>query len=177
MGRRSAVPVGYTMEEFAEDYANVLAARFSHPVPVLGFSTGGFLVMQLAADHPALVELLVVAGAGHTLSETGRAANRRWIEALTWGRPGDEWRELAVDLIGTQLIRARAGHVLASVGPLTPANCIDGIRTAAAETDFDIGPSLSKIAAPTLIVAGDRDTTCPADILHRTARGIDGAQL
>ena len=178
VGRRPAVPQGYTMAAFAEDYAHALGARFSRPVPVLGFSTGGFLGMQLAVDHPDLVERLVVAGAGHTLSEAGRAANRRWIQGLTEDRPGEAWRELAADVIGSDRVRGLAAHVLAAVGPLvTPVNCLDGIRTAAAETTFDIGPSLPRIAAPTLLVAGDRDANCTTDILLRTARGIPGARL
>lgn len=178
MGRRTAVPEGYTMAEFAADYANALSTRFSRPVPVLGFSTGGFLGMQLAADHPDLVERLVVAGAGHTLSEAGRGANLRWIEALTGGRPGDAWRELAADAVGSDRPRALVGRVLAAVGPLvTPADCVDGIRTAAAETHFDVGPSLPRISAPTLLVAGDRDANCTTELLLRTARGVPGARL
>lgn len=178
IGRRPGVPPGSTMTDFTEDYAEFLSARFASPIPVLGFSTGGLLGLQLAARHPDLIDRLVVAGTGHRVSDTGRAANLRWVEALTGGRPRDAWREIATDLVGSDRLRTLAGHFLAAVGPLvTPADCSDGIRTAVAETAFDIGPELPRITAPTLVVAGDRDLTCTPSILSATAHGIPGARL
>jgi len=178
LGRRRDVPAGFAISDFAQDCADALRSRFDRPMAVVGFSTGGFLGMQLAADHPDLVERLVVAGAGHRLSDAGRAANRRWIEALSDGRPRDAWRELAPDVVASGRSRAVTGAALAAIAPLiTPADCSDGIRTATAESSLDLAPSLARITAPTLLVAGDRDASCTPSILVETQRGIPDAHL
>jgi pimeloyl-ACP methyl ester carboxylesterase len=178
VGRRRAVPAGYAISDFAKDCADALRSRFDRPMAVVGFSTGGFLGMQLAADHPDLVERLVVAGAGHRLSDAGRAANLRWIEALTERRAGDAWRELAADVVTSGSAQAVVGAALAAIAPLiTPDDCTDGIRTAAAESSLDLSPSLARISAPTLLVAGDRDASCTPSILAETQRGIPDAHL
>ncbi|HYO19408.1 MAG TPA: alpha/beta hydrolase [Dermatophilaceae bacterium] len=178
VGRRRAAPDGYAISDFAHDCAEALGVRFGGPIPVVCFSTGGFVGLRLAVDHPDLVERLVVAGAGHQLSEAGRESNRRWIEALTEHRPRDAWRELAADVVRSDRALSAVGAVLAAIAPLiTPDDCSDGIRTAIAETSLDLGPSLSRIGAPTLLVAGDRDASCTPVILAETQSGIPDAQL
>lgn len=83
VGRRQDVPAGFEISDFAADCAAYLRARFSAPVPVVGFSTGGFIALQLAIDHPELVERLVVVGAGATLTARARRSEAHWIKFLT----------------------------------------------------------------------------------------------
>lgn len=110
MGRTPAVPPDVTMADLAEDYARAIRAHFGRPVPVVGFSTGGFLGLQLTVDHPELVERLVVVGAGHCLSDEGRATNRRWVAALEQRRFSDAWKELAPDVVSWGPARSLVGH-------------------------------------------------------------------
>ncbi len=160
IGRRVGVPVGYTMADFADDYADEIRRRFDRPMPVVGFSTGGLLGLQLALDHPEVVDRLVVIGAGARLSDSARASDRRWIAALEQGRVADAWRALVVDATPTPRRAACSRRRLDAVGPwVTPADCSDGIRTARAEVDVDLTASAAGLRVPTLLVVGGRDPT------------------
>lgn len=177
MGRTPAVPPDVTMADLAEDYACAIRAR-GRPVPVVGFSTGGFLGLQLAVDHPELVERLVVVGAGHRLSDEGRATSRRWVAALEQRRFSDAWKELAPDVVSWGPARSLVGTALATIGPfLTPDDVSDGIRTARAEESFDVRDSVGRITTPTLLVVGDQDANCGVDLITDTRDRIPGAAL
>jgi pimeloyl-ACP methyl ester carboxylesterase len=46
------------------------------------------------------------------------------------------------------------------------------VAFARAEDAFDLGERLGDITAPTLVIAGERDTVYSPDILRRTADGV-----
>src|SRR5215218_7951709 len=62
---RTGKPGGrYTVSQFADDAAALIAALGLGPVHVIGLSMGGMIAFQLAADHPALVRSLVIVNSG-----------------------------------------------------------------------------------------------------------------
>ena len=56
-----------TFADVAERHAAAIEERFGGPVPVVGHSTGGSLLLQLLADRPEVVSRAVVASAAYTL--------------------------------------------------------------------------------------------------------------
>lgn len=177
-GRRVGVPAAYNMSDFADDYATEIRARFGRPMPVVGYSTGGLLGLQLALTAPGCVSRLVVVGAAHRLSDDARAGVLRWAAALESGRVGDAWRELAPDAVASAGVARHLAPVLGALGPLlTPDDCTDGIRTARAESDHDLGAWLAMIKAPTLLIVGDRDVNVGVELAGRTQQGLPDARV
>jgi 3-oxoadipate enol-lactonase len=62
-GRSPAVPGRCTMEDLAEDAAELIREELGGPVHFVGISMGGMVGQQLAASHPELVGSMVVANA------------------------------------------------------------------------------------------------------------------
>ncbi len=87
--RRPELAAGATMADLAADTAAALAAW--GPVALHGASTGGSLALQVALDHPHLVQRLVLASAASTLGEGGRRIQRDMIETLRDDRVADVW--------------------------------------------------------------------------------------
>lgn len=172
LGRREDVPAGFTIADFAQDTAEFLIARATGPVPVIGFSTGGFVALQLALDHPELVERLVVIGAGPALSASGAASERVWLDHLEAGQSADAWRQVGVDLAGAGLPGRLLGALLATLGPgLDPRSQADALATARADLAFDITDRIDQLGVPTLFVLGRRDSSVdPAAVAAASAR-------
>lgn len=61
---RSDKPVGpYSIRQFSDDVAAVIVALDLAPVTVVGISMGGMTAFQLGADHPELIDRLVIVNA------------------------------------------------------------------------------------------------------------------
>lgn len=178
MGRRMGVPDGYSIEDFAADAATAISALFPHPVPVVGFSTGGLVALQLAVDHPEVVDRIVVIGAGPRLSPHARISEQRWAAYLEQGRPDAAWRELAEDVTRFPPAQSLLAATLARVGPwLTPTDVSDGVATARADVAFDATGSVAGIRCPTLFVIGLSDPSCELPVIQRARDAIPSGQL
>jgi pimeloyl-ACP methyl ester carboxylesterase len=58
-----------------------------------------------------------------------------------------------------------------------PADPSDLVTTILAEDQFSFQQQLARIAAPTLVIAGERDPFYSPTLLEETAAGIPGARL
>ncbi|MFI6501199.1 alpha/beta fold hydrolase [Nonomuraea typhae] len=176
VNRAPNLPPGTTMAEIAEQHALELGKRFGEPVDVLGMSSGGSLALQLAADHPGVVNRMVVAGAAGTLPPRTRLAQRRYTEAVAAGRRGAQ--HLAPLAGGNPVTRAFFTVLMWLADPaIRPANPHDMLHFAQAEDAFDVRERLPAIQTPTLVVGGERDLAYPLELFRETADGLPYGKL
>lgn len=155
----SDAPEGdYTLPQLAADVVAAMEAAGIPHAAIAGVSLGGMIAMQMALDFPDRVEALaLVCTSAHmdvpswnTRVETVRAQGTQAIAELAMGRflsPGfvRTHPAIAQGLRGSLVAMADAGY----------AGCGAAIR------DMQLAERLPAIAVPTLIVAGDRDTSTP----------------
>lgn len=174
VNRRPGLPPGTTMTDLAAVYAQAIRATFEAPVNMLAISTGGSIALQLAADHPGLVDRLVLAGTACTLGPIGRRAQRAYIERARQGRrPSPALAEVVTEsTIGRRLLEgllwlSDSGH----------EDHTDAVVVLDAEDGFDLRGRLHDIKAATLLIQGDRDLVYPLELARQTVEGIPDAQL
>ncbi|HEX7094846.1 MAG TPA: alpha/beta hydrolase, partial [Acidimicrobiales bacterium] len=178
LGRRAGQPPGTTMHDLAADVATAITRELGGPVPLMGVSTGGSIALQVAIDHPSLVQRLVVVGAAARLSDAGRDAQRRLAELTEQGRPRDAWATVGRMSAGSELGGRVMGAMMWLGGRASdPADPSDMIVTIRAEDAFDVLDDLERITAPTLVVGGGRDRFYDQHVLRETARRIPDATL
>ncbi|TFC52917.1 MULTISPECIES: alpha/beta fold hydrolase [Cryobacterium] len=159
-----------TMKEIARDYADALRLEFPGPVDVMGISTGGSIALQLAADHPDVVQRLIVVSAAYKLGPVGKEVQSRVAEEVAAGRPRraglEMFRTLGTSAF-TRWLSGGMGWLLgpAMLGKATP----DMMAIIHAEDGFNLRDRLSEIDAPTLVVGGDRDGGYPVELFRQTA--------
>jgi pimeloyl-ACP methyl ester carboxylesterase len=176
--RRPGLPDGTTVHDLADHVALAIRERFGGPVPVVGTSTGGSVGLQLAVDHPALVDRLVLQCAACRLGEDGRRRQRRLAELTRAGEPRRAWAQLAPAMAGGPLPRAAMAGTMWAVGPwMHPDDPSDLLATIAAEDAFDLTDDLHRVTAPTLVLGGARDGFYSPELFRRTAEGIPAGSL
>lgn len=169
-------PGSYRTRDFAADAAAFLEALQLGPALVLGHSMGSVNAMRLAIDRPELVRGLVVAGAfaAFRTNEGVVEFHRTVVEPLR--DPIDpafaaEWQrstlaqpvpEAFFDTVVAETLKVPAGVWRAGFAGLL-------------EDDFSA--ELHRIAAPTLVVWGDRDSFSPRADQDRLLGTIRGSRL
>jgi 3-oxoadipate enol-lactonase len=181
LGQSSLPPWPYTMADFADDAAALLAAMSWDDCLVLGISFGGMVAQEVALRHPERVRRLVLActsagGAGgasyplHELTDLGseeRSAQRLEILDTRWD---EAWRQAHPDMV-------------ALIGERMNLEGEDGkpsqglVNQLAARADHDTSERLAAIACPTFVCGGRFDGIAPPANSEFLAGAIPGARL
>lgn len=156
----------YRMDQVVADLVRLVALLGYRRAHWLGYSMGGRTALQVAAACPDAVDRLVLIGASAGLADAGeRAARVVADEALAARieRDGveafvDYWERLPLFATQQRLAeetrqRVRAGRLACNAVGL--ANSLRGMGTGA---QAPLQAALGRIAAETLVVAGEEDT-------------------
>jgi pimeloyl-ACP methyl ester carboxylesterase len=184
VNRRPGLPLGHTLADMANDYAEMVQGEFGGPVDLIGLSTGGSIAQVFAADHPQLVRRLVLYSSAYRLSEEGRQFQRRLAglaRERRWGAVSAEgfaFMFLPRRGLAKQVTRPIAWLIgLSSMVFAHPqADPSDYLVTIEAEDEFNFRSRLSEIKAPTLVIGGARDPFY-SPVLFRETAGIPHARL
>jgi pimeloyl-ACP methyl ester carboxylesterase len=185
VNRRPGLPLGYTITDMANDYAEMVQGEFGGPVDLIGLSTGGSIAQVFAADHPQMVRHLVLYSSAYQLGEEGRqfqwrlaglARERRWGAVSA---EGFAFMFLPRQGLAKQATRPIAWLIglLSMVSARPPADPSDYLVTIEAEDEFNFQSRLSEIKAPTLVIGGVRDPFYSPGLFRETAAGIPQARL
>jgi pimeloyl-ACP methyl ester carboxylesterase len=182
LGYEETPPADYTLDTIVRDMAHMVRADIGKPDLVIGVSFGGFVAQRFAADHPDLVDRLVLLVSGHRFSNEGWAAMERQFRALEAGdfhslvtdnvllfrRPWYNW------LVRLKLWKDR--DRLASEFK-DPTLILRAYRSLFSE-DFARNADFSRrITAPTLVIGGTADQFFGTRVFEETAGMIPGARV
>lgn len=180
--RKPKLPHGHTIKDMAEDYAVMIRKEFSGPVDILGISTGGSIALQFAADHPGLVNRLIIHSSAYRLNDTAKQLQLDVADLARQGR----WRKAWALLIRTVFPNSGLGRWLSRLlvpfsawllSLSAPKDPSDLTVTVEAEDKFDFKDRLAEITAPTLVIGGADDYFYSPALFHKTAAGIPNAKI
>jgi 3-oxoadipate enol-lactonase len=174
---RSSMGSGWlTIGDFARDVALLLQELDHRQVHLLGFSLGAAVALQLTIDYPEHVRSITLVNgfAKFQINRKGSVQALGRLVCLAIGRmdwlgawiargifPAQdqaEWREIA----SARIAANPRGQYVRAVGAILRFNALS---------------RLDDVRAPTLIIAGERDTTIGMKSKQALARGIPGAKL
>jgi 3-oxoadipate enol-lactonase len=166
-----------SVEAMAAEVSRLLACLGEGPAHVVGLSLGGCVALALALAAPARVRSLTLVNTFARLRPAGWRGAYRMLERL-----------VLLAVAPMPIIAGRIAHNLfpkpdqsalraaavASFGRNDKRAYVAAVR---AVTRFDVRRRLTEIRCPTLIVAGDADTTVPRASLELLRRRIPNARL
>jgi 3-oxoadipate enol-lactonase len=177
-------PVGAgnrTVEQMADDLAQILSAHDAGPAWLVGFSMGGVIAQRFALDFPAMARGLVLVASSCVVGRSGQAFFRSRIEQVTQGglvaiasiTQGDARGcfSMGDERLITEYTRLRSAAVRDPQGYLNACHAM--LRLA----DEPLLPRLGAIACPTLVLAAELDPYCPPRASEMIAGAIPGAEL
>ncbi|MFN8441325.1 MAG: alpha/beta fold hydrolase [Caldilineaceae bacterium] len=179
VNRRPGLATGTTMHDLAADYARAIEQHFSQPVDILGFSTGGAIALNFAAEYPHLLRRLVLASAAHRLSPVAWNASKQAAErAEARDRRGFQMAMAPAAALSkpAQMAAAAFGWLLAPLTLKRDWNPSDAVITLRADMSIDVDSRLSTISTPTLIVCGDSDPSYPLAITAELTQKLPNAR-
>jgi pimeloyl-ACP methyl ester carboxylesterase len=171
----SQIPAPDSIEGLAGALLELLDRLGIERFALLGHSMGGSVAQQLALDHPARIERLVLYGTAASGDLPGRFET---FEESIRRVEQDGIAATAERIAATWFVHGRA----AAFFPL----CAEAGRGAALEAAiaclraiprFDVRARLGEIDMPTLVIGGDRDRSVALAQLIQLQVGIRGAQL
>lgn len=178
--RKPNLPKGYTAQDMSEDFAEMIRRDIGRPVHIMGMSSGGSSAMHLAADHPDLVNRLVLAMTAYRLNENGRRVAEIWRDlalAADWPalyqRMGVDVAEGSTPEWLSRLLMRLFGRMLLG----QPKSGSDFAIVLDSDIGLDVVNKLPCIRQPTLVIGGEKDPFYGADNIRETARLIPNAEL
>ena len=166
-----------SIKKLAEALARFLAQIGAEAPVLVGHSIGGMIVQQLIATCPGAARAVVLA---ETSPAFGRAEGE-WQREFIAARLGPLDRGETMASLAPRLVAELVGDDPDRGGVALARECMAAVPAASyrammlALMGFDLREALPRIAVPTLVLAGAKDTNAPAPMMARMAAKIPGA--
>jgi pimeloyl-ACP methyl ester carboxylesterase len=177
-GRSADPPETFRFSDFADCLATFIGALGLERPHLLGLSFGGALALELYRWYPAIPRSLILASAyagwaGSLPTEAVEQRKQHVLRALDL--PPELWaREWSSTMLSASAPTEVVDEVVASLSTFHPL----GQRVLFhAFGDQDLRDVLSRIAAPTLLLYGDRDVRSPVSVGEELHARIPSSQL
>jgi 3-oxoadipate enol-lactonase len=158
----------------ASALVTLLNAEGADRAAVVGNSMGGILAQLVAAQHPQLVEKLVLVGTGASSSRLHSQFSRRLKAWLATREPSQ------LEVLTRGLVAPRSAQDALVDECVKALADVDGDYIAAiprATLRLDLHPLLKSIRAATLVIRGELDSIRTRRHAQELAGGIAGARL
>jgi 3-oxoadipate enol-lactonase len=170
-GRSVDPPAQFTMDDFADAAAQLIASLGWQTAHVLGHSFGGLVAQVLYRRHPERVSSLILAD-----TNTGSGLERMQqrlsdLQALTPRQLAERRAPRLVSPGAPEQLIQELVEVMAQIRPAGYAAAAVALGTADTRAD------LALIRVPTLVIHGERDSVVPSETGAELARAVPKARL
>jgi 3-oxoadipate enol-lactonase len=145
---------------------------------IVGQSFGGMIAQEFAATYPERVRSLVLTGTSPAFGRADGDFQKRFVaDRLAPLDAGKTMAELAEGIIGGLVgDKPDPAGLEAAVGSMSRVSPATYRASMLCIVSFDRREALGRIAVPTLVLAGARDTNAPAPMMEKMASKIPGAR-
>ncbi len=175
--RKNRMPAGYSIRDMAEDQAQALRTLGLSRVSVLGVSQGGMIAQYLAADHPDLVEKLVIAVSAPCVNDLMRERLGDWTRMADAGDHKQLMIDTAEHSYSEPYLKTfrKSYPVIGRIGK--PSSYERFLVNANAILTFDASGVLDQIRCPVLIIGGENDQIVGVQASYELHEKIRGSEL
>lgn len=191
IGKSTKSPPPYSVEAWADDFAQVIDALGFGPIHVLGSSLGGAMALALAVRHQAKVRSLIVVGGFSELDRATELNFRLRLRLIDRLGLSDEVADyMGLWTLTRKFINTDAGYALMRANQTNIRNNSTELYRSFVESLLRWGrcqpgqenepkftDQLHTIRVPTLVMTSDNDHLIPAELSDLIADRIKTAKL
>jgi 3-oxoadipate enol-lactonase len=172
----SGRPAGpYSLDDFVSDLRTLVDEVGLVRAALVGHSFGGSIALAYAAQYPEEVAALVVAGGPVLLPEQGRQGMRDRAKTVEASGMGQVAETVATNGTAPSFRENHPDEFRLYVDVLTANDPATYAATCRVVADLDLRGALGRVAAPVLLIAGDRDGVTPPAAQEETAAALADA--
>lgn len=175
--RRRTLPQGFTTRDMAEDLYACLRQLRIRSTNVFGVSEGGMIAQHLAADHPEMVEKLVLAVTVPFANDTVRESIQQWIAMAEQDNYAGIYLDTAERSYTEAYLKKTRLMNLAMSVLSKPSSMENFMIQANACLSHNAADSLKNIKAETLIIGAAKDRVVGVEGSYQLHEGIAGSEL
>lgn len=170
-----------SVEQMADDLAQLVSAYSQGPVWLIGFSMGGVIAQRFALNFPKMTAGLVLIASSSTVGHRGQEFFRSRIKQVSDGGLAAIAAITATDAQGCfalgdeDLISQYQALRSAAVRDIN--GYLNACRAMLKLGEKPMNQELAEIDCPTLVIAGEHDPYCPPRASEMIATAIPGAQF
>ena len=164
---------------FAGLARNLIEELDTERFALVGHSFGGMVAQQVAKDFPDRLSCLVLSGTSPAFGNPDGDFQKRFIaQRLEPLDAGETMADLAPSIVASLV-----GDLPDEDGLEIARRCMSQVPEATYRAvlnlivTFDLRDALASISCPTLVLAGENDTSAPAAMMERMAARIPGAEF
>jgi len=167
-------PGSYRLDDLVGDVARFMDAVGLRSATVCGHSMGSIVATRFAIDHPERTDALVVMGGATAFTHLGLEEMDGELATLT----ADDYVDYLRGFQESTLAQPIAPELLETAVTESAKVSIPTFRALLRDACLvDFSADLGRIAAPTLVVWGERDAICPRSEQDGLIAAIPGARL
>ncbi len=170
--RRRNVPMGYTLDQMAEDTAQVMKSLGIGNAYLMGCSQGGMMAQLIAASHPQLVSRLVLCNTAAYPSAMSQQVIGRWIELALSGNVVALNRDVFAHVYSEAYYQRYASAFAIAEKLGNDDELRQFVRLAQACNGYDARPMLEHIKCPTLVVGSSIDNVLGGECSVELAQAL-----
>jgi 3-oxoadipate enol-lactonase len=175
----SAAEPPYSVDQYADDVAELLDSLGLSRAVIAGLSLGGYVAFAFWRRHRARVRALILADTRAAPDTEKARRKRRELIALARDRGSRAVADAQISLTVGASTRAKNPGVVDTVYHMLASASVPGIVGAleAMMARPDSTPTLATIDVPTLVIVGSEDAVVPVDEAESMSDRIAGSQL
>jgi pimeloyl-ACP methyl ester carboxylesterase len=180
VSRKPGLPQGCTAKDMSDAFAEMIRTDIGKPVHVMGISSGGSSALHFAADHPELLDRLVLAFTAHRMTDHGIAMCKQWRDLALAGRWPLLYESMGIAIVEGAMPERLVRPIMRYFGQIMlgrPQSGSDFAILLDADINLDVAGKLPSIAAPTLVIGGDQDPFYSQALMRESAERIPGGKL
>ncbi|WP_250450104.1 alpha/beta fold hydrolase [Caballeronia sp. ATUFL_M2_KS44] len=176
-GHTAVSPDDFTIDDLADDLAELLDKLGAPSTHIVGLSIGGMVAQKFAINHADKVDSLTVVGAPACIREDARPAFMQRAASVRENGTNSVV-EPTLERWLTAEFRKAHPEVVEQIGETIAHTPAEGFaRAALAISRFDARDGLASIGKRTLVVAGEQDNGTPHAESRAIADLVPGAQF